>query len=86
MGDGGAVLAALDARDGGDHRGQHHDAGQLDDDRDGEGGRAGNLRGRDDLADVVHARADPLAELLVAEAERMPEQRQHRDRQCFRRG
>ena len=67
-------------RSGHERREQHH-ARQLDDDRRRERDAAGGGRGRDDLGDVVDARSDPGAELLVVEPERPAERRQRHDRE-----
>ena len=67
--------------DPGDQRREQHHARELDDDRRRERDAPGGRRGRDDLGDIVDARADPRSELLVVEPERAAQRRQHDDRE-----
>ena len=68
-------------RDAGDQRGEQHHARELHHDCRRERSSAGRGRRRDDLGDVVHARPDPGAELLVVEPEWGLEQRERDDRE-----
>ena len=76
----GGAVAKHETRERDHGREQGHSR-QFDDHGDRQRGCARDLRGCDDLADVVHTRTRPHAELPRVQPEHRREQGQHRDRE-----